>query len=125
MEPNEILEPNDLVKVAHHAVIALLGAQIVTYSKFEVNHVIHHAFRNDTTCSHGVTRVQADPDPLLVLHLVYDVPELLEVTADGVALLGHVLQDDGDAGRLGQGRVDLLGDLVHAVAARHLAAGRT
>lgn len=43
------------------------------------------------TCSKCVARVQADPYARLVLDPVDDPAEFVEVAADGVALLAHVL----------------------------------
>ena len=60
-----------------------------------------------------MTRVQADPDTLLVLHEVYDLLELPEVASDSVALTGHVLEDhlDTAAGGSRVGDVDSVYDV--------------
>ena len=60
-----------------------------------------------------MTRVQADPDTLLVLHEVYDLLELPEVASDSVALTGHVLEDHLDTASGGSrvGDVDSVYDV--------------
>ena len=63
------LPPHELLELTENSVKAVLGTEVVA-------------------SSHGVTGVQADSNPRLVLHQVNYRLELSEISANGVALWG-------------------------------------
>ena len=69
--------------------------------------------------------VDAHADPGLVLDTVDDHLELPEVSADGVALPRHVLQDHLDPLGLADPVIDRLGDQLDALLHADLATGRS
>jgi len=93
----QVLESNHLVELGHCGSVGFRRAQVVASSK-------------DVAC------VETDADARLVLYAVDDCCEVLEGAADGVTLRGHGLEDcdDGAAGGVAVGLVDVVGDVADA-----------
>ena len=72
-----------------------------------------------------MTSVDANADPRFVVDQVDDGLQLLEVSANGVALLGHILQDHFDTGGSLQHQVNFFRDLTDTVVPRDCATRRT
>src|SRR5690606_38464515 len=101
MHPFEILKTNDLIKFTEGILKTLPCPDLVTGSE-------------------RVCRIETDPDPALVLHLVYNVGYLLEGMSQIGSLSRCVFNHSGDAAGLLQREVDRLGDAVKTTINRYL-----